>query len=159
MPNDIKTDLTTAAEPVEIDKGTTPIASQMIDYLDRQVGNLNIQNKAGLPHPIDPLTGQPMPITGVNLKGIDQIRKNLSTKVSDAFANSLPGKISGDARAAKAVLNAFDDRIDAAVNGGMFNGSPDAINAWNNARAAYHDYRTDFFAGKNDPAGRVVEKL
>jgi len=64
-----------------------------------------------------------------------------------------------DGRAASAIVDAFDSHIDRAVNGGMFNGDPRAINAWNAARAAHSDYRSTFTAGKNDPVGRVVEKI
>ena len=55
--------------------------------------------------------------------------------------------------------DAFDNRIDAAVNGGQFTGDKAAINAWNNARAAYSDYRSTFGPQKNDPVGRVVQKI
>ena len=64
-----------------------------------------------------------------------------------------------DGRATKAVLDAFDDRVDHAVNNGMFNGDPRAIQAWNDARAANADYRKTFTAGKGDPIGRVVERI
>jgi hypothetical protein len=33
------------------------------------------------------------------------------------------------------------------------------VSAWNTARAAYADYRKTFTAGKNDPVGRVVERI
>ena len=155
MPTNIKNDLSNGESPVVIDKGTTPFASQMIDFLDNQAGKLQIPNKA------DPIGPPPDPqnITGVNLKGVDQIRKNLSQMRSDAFNNSPPGKTSGDARAAQAVLNSFDNHIDQAVNGGMFNGDKSAVAAWNNARAANADYQSTFGVRKGDPASRVVQKI
>jgi hypothetical protein len=97
----------------------------------------------------------PPNIVGVNLEGIDQIRKRLSTIRKDAFSSGN----GADGRAAKAVLDAFDSHIDAAINGGMFHGDPRAIGAWNDARAFYADYSKTFTAGKNDPIGRVVEKI
>ena len=97
----------------------------------------------------------PPNIVGVNLDGIDQIRKRLSSLRKDAFASGN----GADGRATRAVLDAFDDHIDRAVNGGMFEGDPRAIDAWNKARAAYADYRKTFTAGKNDPVGRVVERI
>lgn len=147
MPQQIKGDLSLGVEPVIIDQGT-PNASKMIDYLDQKIGNLTIPNKA------DPF-GAPNPenILGVTLKGVEQWRKALSAFRRDAMANP------SDARAARAVLNAFDDRIDAAVNNGLFTGDPRAIQAWNTARAAHADYKRTFSAGKNDPSGRVVEKI
>jgi hypothetical protein len=154
MGQGIKGDLSLADNPVIIDQGTTPNAAKMIDYLDRQIANLKIQNKAD---PFGPPNTEN--ITGVNLNGIDQWRKNLSSIRSDAFGASPPGKTSGDARAAQAVLDAFDDRIDKAVNGGQFTGDHSAIAAWNNARAANTDYRSTFGIRKGDPVSRVVQKI
>ena len=150
MAQQIKGDLSLRDEPVIIDAKLTPFASRMIDDLEQRISQLRIENRA------DPF-GQPDAerITGVNLAGIDQMRKRLSTFRKDAFSSGN----GADGRAAKAVLDAFDDRIDAAVNGGMFKGDPRAITAWNDARAAYADYRSAFTAGKNDPVGRVVEKI
>ncbi|MGA8541416.1 MAG: hypothetical protein WB566_18075, partial [Terriglobales bacterium] len=149
MPQAIKGDLTLAPKPVTIDTGTTPYAAKMLDYLDNQIGHLKIQNKA------DPF-GPPNPqnVTGVSLTGIDQWRKNLSAMRSDAYAASPPGKVTGDARAAQAVLNSFDERIDQAVNGGMFTGDPAAVGTWNNARAANADYQSTFGVRKDDPVSR-----
>jgi hypothetical protein len=150
MPDDIKQDLSLGPSPVIIDDRLTPFASQMIRDIDNRVGQLQIQNRAS------PF-GQPnqQNIVGVNLEGVDQMRKRLSAFRNDAFASSTPT----DQRAARAVLDAFDDHIDQAVNGGMFNGHPDAVQAWNDARAAHADYKADFFGSKKDPAGKVVEKI
>jgi hypothetical protein len=146
----IKGDLSLRDEPVIIDGKLTPFASQMIDDLEQRVSRLKIENRA------DPF-GPPNPenITGINLQGVNQMRKRLSTMRKDAFGSGN----AADGRAAKAVLDAFDDQIDAAINGGLFKGDQRAIGAWNNARAAYADYRGTFTAGKNDPVGRVVEKI
>jgi hypothetical protein len=154
MPQGIKGDLTLGDNPVIIDQGTTPNAAKMIDYLDKQVSNLKIQNKADPFGPPNPET-----VTGVNLAGIDQWRKNLSSMRKDAFGSSPPGQTSADARAAQAVLNNFDSRIDDAVNGGMFTGDKSAIAAWNNARAANADYQSTFGIRKGDPVSRVVQKI
>jgi hypothetical protein len=148
--NKIKTDLSSRAEPVIIDDKLTPFASQAIKDIDARVANLKIQNRAS-PHG-DPNRAE---ISGVNLAGIDQMRKRLSAFRKDAFGSGN----SADGRAAKAVLDAFDDHIDAAINGGMFVGDPRAVGAWNDARAFYADYRKTFTSGKNDPIGRVVEKI
>jgi hypothetical protein len=144
MSRDIKDELSLAAEPVIIDDKTTPFASKMVDDLDRTY--TAIQKQSG---PI----GAGENIVGVNLNGVDQMRKRLSTFRKDAYGNA------ADTRAARAVLDAFDSRIDQAVNNGLFTGDKSAVNAWNNARAAYADYRSTFTAGKNDPVGRVVQKI
>lgn len=148
--NKIKTDLSSRADPIVVDDKLTPFASHAIKDLDDRIANLRIQNRAS-PH------GQPdrAEISGVTLEGVDQMRKRLSAFRKDAFGSGN----AADGRAAKAVLDAFDDHIDAAVNGGMFKGDPHAIGAWNDARAFYADYRKTFTAGKSDPIGRVVEKI
>lgn len=144
----IKSDLSSGTEPVIISDKLTPYASDMINYLDDKVASLNIPNKAsptGAPNPQD--------IVGVNLNGIDQWRKTLSAYRKQAFSSGNPS----DGRAAQAVLDAFDKQVDNAVNSGMFSGDPSAVQAWNNARAAYSDYASTYKG--RDPVGRVVQKI
>lgn len=171
LPNKIKTDLSSRGDPVIIDDKLTPHASQALKEIER-AGKLEIQNRADPRGPPKPTTETktvlsgdgyhiaddvevPPNIVGVNLEGIDQIRKRLSSIRKDAFGSGN----ATDGRAAKAVLDAFDDHIAAAINGGQFHGDPRAIGAWNDARAFYADYAKTFTAGKNDPIGRVVEKI
>ncbi len=146
----IKGELSLGDNPIIIDDKLTPFASRAIQDIENRVSKLQIQNRA------DPF-GQPNPenIVGVDLKGVDQMRKRLSAFRSDAFSSGN----AADGRAAQAAIKAFDNQIDSAVNGGLFNGSPMAIQAWNDARAAHADYKGTFAAGKNDPTGRVVEKI
>lgn len=146
----IKSDLSLGSSPVIIDDKLTPFASRAIQDIEDRVSKLKIQNRA------DPY-GQPSQenISGVTLKGVDQMRKRLSAFRKDAFSSGN----AADGRAAAAVLDSFDTQINNAVNGGLFNGDKRAIQAWNDARAAYSDYRKTFTAGKNDPVGRVVEKI
>jgi hypothetical protein len=150
MGANIRFDLSQAERPVVVDDRLTPYASQMIADIDNRVSQLHIQNRASF-------VGQPNPqnIVGINLEGVDQMRKRLSAFRQDAYASGN----AADGRAAQAVLDAFDGRVDRAINGGMFNGDPRAVQAWNDARAAYADYRGTFTAGRNDPVGRVVEKI
>lgn len=147
MGQKIKGSLTNARDPVVVDE-TTPVASKMLQYVDGQVSNLKITNRA------DPY-GAPNAerITGVSLNGVDQWRKNLVA----LRKNAQPG--TPDYRAASAVLRSFDNQIDQAINGGLFSGDQRAIKAWNDARAAHADYRSTFKGGKDDPVGRVVEKI
>lgn len=146
----IKTDLSQRSEPIIIDDKLTPFASRAIQDIEDRVGNLRIQNRA------DP-AGQPNrgDIVGIDLKGIDQMRKRLSSFRKDAYGSGN----AADGRAAQAVLDAFDDHIETSINSGLFRGDPRAVGAWNAARASYADYRKTFTAGKNDPIGRVVEKI
>lgn len=146
----IKTDLSARPDPVIIDDKLTPYASRAIDDVEQRIAQLQIQNKA------NPL-GQPdrESIAGVTLNGVDQMRKRLSAMRKDAYSSGN----SADGRATQAVLDAFDNHIDNSINNGMFKGDPRAVQAWNDARAAYADYRKTFTAGKGDPVGRVVEKI
>lgn len=146
----IKGDLSLRSDPVVIDDKLTPFASRAIQDVEQRIANLQIQNRA------DPF-GQPNPqnIVGISLRGVDQMRRRLSSFRNDAYASGN----AADGRAAKAVLDAFDDHVDSAINSGLFNGDPRAVQAWNDARAAHADYKSTFTQGKNDPVGRVVERI
>lgn len=143
----IKYDLSQGDNPIVVDD-LTPRANKALGYIENQVSNLRIKNRA------DPF-GQPNPenIVGVNLKGVEQWRKNLVALRSDAYASGN----AADGRAVSGVLKAFDDHVDNAVNSGMFSGDPRAVQAWNDARAAHADYKSTF--GSNDPVGRVVQRV
>ena len=146
----IKGDLSLRDEPVIIDDGLTPYASRAIRDVDERIANLRIQNRA------DPF-GEPNPenIVGVDLRGVDQMRRRLSSFRQSAYDSGNRA----DGRAARAVIESFDRHVDEAINGGLFTGDRSAIQAWNDARAAHADYRSTFGAGKNDPIGRVIEKI
>ena len=141
MPQSIKTDLSSRPESVIIDDNT-PVASRMINYLDNQIGQLRIKNLA------EPATPQGQ-IVGVNLEGVEQWRKNLSRMRGDAIAayHTNPS----DARAARAIIDEFDSRISNAVNSGAFRGDPQAVDFYNQARAA-HSARMQTWG--NDAIGR-----
>ena len=148
MPQDIKTDLTNRPDSVVIDDNT-PVASRMINYLNNQIGQLNIKNAAS------PLGNPPAnQITGVDLEGIEQWRKNLSRMRGDALAAY--GTNPSDARAAQAIVNEFDNRIAGAVNSGAFRGDPRAVQAFNSARSA-HAARMQIWG--NDPIGRKLQSI
>jgi len=146
----IKGELSFRDEPVLIDDKLTPYASRAIGDIEDRVAKMRVQNRA------DPMgeTNREN-LIGLNLRGVDQMRKRLSTFRNDAYSS---GNAS-DGRATKAVINAFDNEIDRAINNGLFSGDKSAVKAWNDARAAHADYRSTFGAGKNDPIGRVVEKI
>ncbi len=146
----IKGDLSLRDEPVIIDDQLTPFASRAIRDVDERIANLRIQNRA------DPF-GEPNPenIVGVDLRGIDQMRRRLSSFRQSAYDSGNRA----DGRAARAVIESFDRHVDDAINSGLFTGDRSAVQAWNDARAAHADYRSTFGAGKNDPIGRVIEKI
>lgn len=143
----IKNRLAALDEPVVVDTPTTPNAAKALDYIDNTISRLRIPNKTDLSEP------DTTSIAGVNLKGVEQIRKALSGFRKDALGNP------PDQRAMRAIIDQYDKHIDDAVNQGLFNGDPYAVKAWNAARAAHSDYMQTFGKGKNDPVGRVVEKI
>jgi hypothetical protein len=102
MGDRIKSDLSARQEPVIFDDRLTPYASRALDDIEQNVNRLRIQNRA------DPnVMPQPESISGVTLKGVDQVRRRLSSFRKDAFASGN----AADGRAVQAVLDAFDDRI------------------------------------------------
>lgn len=154
MPNGIKNDLWNDPNNRVIVDDNTPVASRMLAYLDREIGELNITNRA-MPQGTGHAAPGPAPKVGVSLEGVDQWRKNLSRMRGEALANAHNNP--SDARAVDAVMHAFDERINAGVNNpGMFSGSRDAVDAWNRARdMAAQRFRT----WGNDPAGKMLQTI
>lgn len=148
--NKIKTDLYNSRDPVVIDDKLTPTANAALQEIENNISQLKIPNKA------DPnLPPDPSQISGVTLEGIDQARKRIKSIIDTADYNNKT-----DWRAAKRVLQAFDNHVDEAINSGQFSGDPAAIKAWKNARAAHADYKSNFAnQGNNDVVGRTVENI
>lgn len=145
----IKGDLSLGNNPVIIDDVTTPQASKAIRDIENNINQLKIQNRA------DPF-GQPSQenITGVSLQGVDQTRKRLLSFAKDAA----PG--SADKRATTAVISAFDNHVQNAIDAGLFSGDERALQALKDARGAYSNYRKTFTSqGAGDDVGRVLEKI
>lgn len=152
MGDDIKTDLTYRPDAVVIDDKLTPMASHMIRDVDERIAQLQIQNRAQPPsRGLAPL-GDDSQIVGINLEGVEQVRKRLSTFRGDALKSGNQT----DARAAQAVLDAFDKRIDDAITNGMFTGDARAVDAWKAARAA-HTERLKTYG--NDAVGKKIQAI
>src|ERR1700722_6144002 len=148
MGGSIRSDLTGRPEPVIIDDKLTPWANQAIGEIDK-ASNFNIPNAAnpaGAPNPSQ--------VRGVSLEGLEQVRKRLSELRRGAWANN-----ASDGRATSAVLDAFDDHVTQAVNSGAFRGNPDAVDAWNEARASSAEFKKKFSANKGDTVGKQIEKI
>jgi hypothetical protein len=150
MGTSIREQLWTGTEPVLVDRGTTPNAYRMVRMLDQQPSAL--ARDLGIKIPEGEQIG------GLPLNMVDLIRKRLSGMRRAAFASA--GRDASDARAAAKVLDAFDERIDSAVNTGLFRGDDAVIDAWNAARAQHADYRAIFRkGGRRDTVGDVMEKI
>lgn len=142
--------LTLGDSPVIIDDITTPLASRAIRDLDN-ISRLRIQNRA------DPF-GAPNPenIVAVDLRGVDQARKRLVSFYKDARSS---GK-DADVRATGRVIDEFDNAVEQAISNGLFSGDPRALEALQQARAAYSRYARTYrpqFAG--DDVGLAMRRI
>lgn len=142
----IKHDLSARTAPVIVDDKLTPFANAALKDVDSHIAGLRAGTGA---------TGVPGGVVGVHLKGVNVMRQRLSAFRDSAFASGN----GADGRAAQAVLRSFDDEVATAMHGSFFKGDPRAVRAWDAARAAHADVRSTFGAGKDDPAGRNIEKI
>ncbi len=143
--------------PIIVD-ALTPQASKALGYLESTVGKLRIPNRASLSK--DSVYGEVAAgnDAGITLRGIEQWRKNLTAMRSDAIA-AAPTNPS-DARAMRAIIEAFDDHVEAVVKSPAFRGDPRVVQAWLDARAAHADFKGTFGKqGGRDPVGSVVQKV
>ena len=140
----IADDLVNRPKPVIIDADLTPAASKALNTLD-QVSNLQLGR-----------IGQPgnEEIVGVSLAGIDQARKKLGAYYDAAKANP------SDRRAVGAMIHAFDDQVERAVEAGLYQGDEGFVEAFKGARKSFSDYRKTFTPdGAGDDVGRAVERI
>lgn len=144
----VRNEIGAGDNPVIIDDQLTPAASRAIQALD-EMSTPRIQNRAS-PH------AEPNPdeIAGVNLVGIDQMRKKLVAYYQAARANPT------DARAVQGVIHGFDNQIERAIMEGLFSGDPRALEALQEARASYSRYRRTFGPqGAGDDVGTAMRRI
>lgn len=144
----IRQDISAGDQPVVIDDQLTPAASRAIQALD-EMSQPRIQNRASP-------TAEPNPaeISGVNLQGIDQMRKKLVAYYQAARNNPT------DARAVQGILHAFDGQIEGAISDGLFSGDPRALQALQEARASYSRYRNTFGPQRpGDDVGTAMRRI
>lgn len=144
----VRNELTYGDNPVIIDDQLTPAASRAIQAMD-EMSVPRIQNRAS-PH------AEPNPdeIAGVNLQGIDQMRKKLVAYYQSARANPT------DARAMQGILHAYDGQIERAITEGLFSGDPRALEALQEARASYARYRQTFGPQRpGDDVGTAMRRI
>jgi hypothetical protein len=144
----IRNDLTFGDNPIVVDDQLTPAASRAIQALD-EMSVPRIQNRASA-------TAEPNPdeIAGVNLQGIDQMRKKLVAYYQAARTNPT------DARATQGIIHAFDGQIERAITEGLFSGDPRALQALQEARASYSRYRQTFGPQRpGDDVGTAMRRI
>lgn len=146
----IKGDLSLRDDPIIVDEKTTPFANQALQDIEQTIDRLKIPNRAD---PFAPSSSEN--IVGVNLRGVEQVRKRLTTFRKQAWKSGNDT----DGMATSSIVDAFDRRVDAAIDGGLFNGDPRAVQAWKDARSAHADYKSTFGGQPKDAVGNVVQKV
>jgi hypothetical protein len=167
----IKGDLSLRQNPVIIDDVTTPVAARALKDIDSNISQLRIQNRAdplGAPKPTTEtktiISGPgyhiaddisvPPNIVGINLQGVDQVRKRLTALASATERGS------ADQRAMRQVIGAFDNHVEDSISNGLFTGDDRALDALRAARSAYSQHQQLFKSqGAGDDVGRAMEKI
>jgi hypothetical protein len=126
----------------------TPAASRMVTELDN-ISSLRIPNRVASPRSV---AQGDVETAAVNMQGLEQTRKRLSA-LRQAATND------ADRRAARHVMDAYDDWLSNAFDSSLFSGSDEALNAYRQARAANTDWRTRFGFNRRDDADRLINRV
>jgi len=146
----LRDDLSRGDHPVVIDDHLTPAASRAIQMLDEMSSRPSIPNRAAPRTPMPPDTE----IAGVNLQGIDRMRRHLV-----AFYKAAP-RGSEDQRAVRAIMGSFDGQVEHAITTGLFSGDPRALEVLQQARASYARYRQMFGPTRaGDDVGLAMQRI
>lgn len=135
----------------------TPRAKSAMDYLDTELGQMNLTtNAAATPPKIGP-DGRPMaePITP---SAIEQVRKNLNRYLKQAQKDGN----AADVRAVTRVKDAFDNHITNATQtpGGFTGDAAEVLRLQAEARAAHATHKQNYSAqAPGDLAGRTIENI
>jgi len=91
--------------------------------------------------------------TGQSMQRVEQLRQDLNFHASGADNDA-------DRRAASRIISAFDDWHGRAVENHLMDGSdPNALPAFQRARALNRDFRERFGYNADDPAGKTINKM
>lgn len=146
----IKNEATFGDNPVIIDDQLTPSSSKAINALD-EMSQPSIQNKADPRAPPNPDD-----ISGVSLKGVDQMRKKLVAYYQSAKASGN----GTDIRAMGRIMDGFDNQIERAMTEGLFSGDPRALSALQEARASFSRYQKTFKPQQaGDDVGTAMRRI
>lgn len=148
----IRGDLTLTDSPVIVDD-TTKIATRALDDIDK-MSNLKFKNVA------DPF-GAPNPenIIAVNLKGVDQARKLLVARYQQAKASGRATQDFSDQRAMEKIIDAFDDHIERSISNGLFSGDSRALDALQEARSSFSNYRKTYRPNPGDDVSQAMNRI
>lgn len=144
----VKERLLSLDEPIIPDATVTPLASKTLDELDR-VAALRL-GRIGNPTP-----GQE--ITGVNLRGIEQARKIITSRINAAKNNPQAGE---DLRALRGIAKSFDDELERGFDSALFKGDSSVLDAMKGARGEFARYQQTFKQrARGDDAGAAIQKI
>lgn len=133
---------------VHIDPELTKAANIMANEL-QNFERLQIPNRAvGASVPTTPDTE----IAGISLQGAERMRKRL-------VSMSRGAKTEEDGRAARSIMNSFDDWQNDAMQTSLLSGDPQALEKFQRARAANRDWRERFGYNERSDADRIVQKI
>lgn len=141
---------TEGGERVIIDRSQTPYANAMINDLNRQ--------PEALARRLGQRIAEGQTIAALPLEMVDRIRRSLLGLRRGAMAAARGGRYE-DLRASQAVIDAFDARIDRAIDQGLYSGDPAGVQAWKDARRAHQEFRQQFTRFSRDPTSKVMEKV
>jgi hypothetical protein len=127
-----------------VDPQLTPAASRMMGEL-QNFSELRIPNRVGAPPP------DPAGVVAVDARGMEQTRKRLSG-MSQAATND------ADRAASRIIMRQFDEWQAHAYDNALFSGSPEALQAARDARAANTSWRQRFYNDRDD-ADRIVNRI
>ena len=91
-------------------------------------------------------------VTGVSLGGIERFRQNLRRFADNA-------KLPTDVRAAKHIIDSFDEWHNDAMQNSLLSGDPTALEKFKTARKANADWRDRFGYNETNDVNNVVQKI
>jgi hypothetical protein len=132
-----------------VDGVLTPASSRMMEELQR-FSTLNIENRAvGSRVPVT--AGEEPTRAAVSIQGIEQTRKRLNA-IAQAAVND------ADRAAGRRIIREFDAWESDAIDNALFSGSPQALQAVRDARAANTTWRQRFYNDRDD-ADRIINRI
>lgn len=90
--------------------------------------------------------------TGLNLQAVETQRKTLNSLARNAVSDE-------DARAARHIMEHFDNWQENAMQGRHFDGDPEALGSFQQARAANRDFRQRFGYNDRNDADTILNKI
>jgi hypothetical protein len=148
----IREDILRSGRPIEITKESTPISQSALDYINK-VENLDLVNS------VDPLRTAKSDIIAVNLKGIDQARKVLVQKYTQARSKARSTGDYTEQNAMAQIIDGFDNSIEKAMRNGLYHGDPRALKALLEARQSFSEYRKTFRPVTGDRVTRIFDEI